>query len=185
MLHKIQKISKLCLIGFSILLLLIPLLIFVQWFCDDWSAIHHYMSYFGFDNPVNSQGLNIYSLPLLQQFIGFLGTLLSVSAWLIILVLLRKIFKNYIIANIFCTANAKYYQFIGYMFLLDSLITRPISGALLSIAATLSNPIGHRVITLSITNINLQSLFCGIILIIISRVMYLASQIQEEQQLTI
>ena len=185
MLNKIQKISNVFLFIFNTILVIMPILVLLQWFCSDISFVQFYTRSFGFSNPTTDAGLDIASLPLLQRFLGFLGTLLSISSWLISIVLLRKIFKNYSRANIFCVANARYYQILGYIFFLDALITRPLSGAILSIASTLSNPPGQRVISIGITSINLQSLFCGMIIIVIARVMYLASQIEEDQKLVI
>ena len=186
MLNKIERISNIFLFIFSIILVVIPILVFLQWFCSDVSFVHAYIAGgFGFYNPTTAAGLSIGSLPLFQQFLGFVGTLLGVSSWFISIVLLRKIFKNYSKSNIFCVVNARYYQILGYMFFLDALITRPLSGAILSIASTLSNPPGQRVVSIGISSVNLQSLFCGMILIVIARVMYLASQVEEEQKLTI
>ena len=64
-------------------------------------------------------------------------------------------------------------------------MAKPLCQALLTIAATLSNPPGQKQIIITFGMINLESLFCGAIIIVIARVMYLGNTLQEEQRLII
>ncbi|MFN7094908.1 MAG: DUF2975 domain-containing protein [Burkholderiales bacterium] len=81
--------------------------------------------------------------------------------------------------------NAQSYQKLGYLFFLDSFIAKPLCDIILTFAASLYNAPGHHYIAISFTMINLESLFCGAIIIVIAKVMYIGYKLQEEQQLVI
>ena len=114
---------------------------------------------------VAAAAIAIYRLPL------FLG-----------LFAVKDIFSNYQNGDIFTTANAKHYRRLGIIFFLDALITTPIGGALMSVAATLSKS-AKVFITFGTTNF--QAMFCGALIIVISWVMLEGSKINEENKYTV
>jgi hypothetical protein len=145
---------------------------------------------FGFFDPIKLGGLDPVQISnhlfsLREKWIGFFGTLIGLSPYFLAFWVLNCIFKNYCINNIFTLENAKYYQRLGYIFFFNSLFANPLCQALLTAAATLSNPPGQKQITITFGMINLESLFCGAIIIIIARVMYMGNKLQEEQRLVI
>jgi hypothetical protein len=102
-----------------------------------------------------------------------------------IIYLLSKVFHRYEIGEIFTINNAKYYYKIGIILFLDALLFQPISGALWVVAATISNPVGHRYIEIGIGMPNIMALLIGLLVIFISWVMIEGSRIHDEQQLII
>ena len=186
---QIHRISKIFLLVCYALLIIIPTLVLLQWFAIDSSLVQSFIKPFGFFNPImTSQGAVYFvdhHFSFIESLIGFVGTAIGLSPLILALVLLIKIFKNYCIGNIFSLKNAIYYKYLGHLFFFDALLAKPICQALLTMSATLSNALGHREIQVSFTNLNLESLFCGAIIIVIARVMHIGSKIQEEQQLVI
>jgi hypothetical protein len=145
---------------------------------------------FGFFDPIKLGGLESVQIAdhmfsWREKWIGFIGTIIGLSPYFLAFLLLNSIFKNYCANNIFTLENAKYYQRLGYIFFFNSLIANPLCQALLTAAATLSNPPGQKQITITFGMINLESLFCSAIIIIIARVMYMGNKLQEEQRLVI
>ncbi len=124
-------------------------------------------------------------LTSLAKWIGILTSLVcNLPIWLG-LFLLRTVFKSYKHGHIFIFENAKAYQKLGWLFFLNALLFKPLSEMGMILVATLSNPPGHRCITLNFGTPNLESIFCGVILIIISWVMIEGHRLQSEQELTI
>lgn len=188
--HQVQKISQIFLFIFRTLLISIPILIILQWFFIDVAIVHSWVKLFGFFDPITLNGLDPVGIAdhlfsWQERWLGFIGTIIGLSPFLLAFVLLNSIFKNYCANNIFSLENAKYYQRLGYIFFYNSLIANPLCQALLTAAATLSNPPGQKQITIAFGMINLESLFCGAIIIVIARVMYMGNKLQEEQRLVI
>lgn len=115
---------------------------------------------------------------LISQSIGLLPLFLS-------LFILKSIFQNYQNGEIFNASNARHYKKLGWLFFLDALIAQPLSGLMMVAAVTFSNPPGHRYLSLSFGTLNLEALFCGMLVIVISWVMLEASKLSEEQKFTI
>ena len=189
--NPIHKISQIFLFISWALLILLPIMVFCQWFLIDIPFVKNYVEYFGFFNPIKTGdgsvlvNIAIHTFTWQEKCIGFIGTLIGLLPLFLALIVLIPIFKNYSSGNIFSLKNARHYQQLGYIFIFDSLLAKPISQAVLTIAATLSNPPGQRQMMVSIGMINLESLFCGAIIIVIARVMYLGNKLQEEQRLVI
>ena len=192
MLNQIQRTATLFLLVFRALLIVIPLMVCLQWFFTDIPIIQSWVKVFGFFDPIKTDiggfkavWIADHIFTLKEKWIGFGGTMIGLSPLFLAITLLIPIFKNYRINNIFSLTNAKYYQKLGYVFFYDSLIAKPICQALLTIAATLSNPPGQQQIMITFGMINLESIFCGAIIIVITRVMYMGNKLQEEQRLVI
>ena len=189
--NPVQKISRKFLFIFRSLLIIIPILVILQWFFIDMPFVKSWVKLgFGFFDPIKLGGLDpvqiadhMFSWP--EKWIGFIGTIIGLSPYFLAFFVLNCIFKNYCSNNIFTLENAKYYQRLGYIFFFNSLIANPLCQALLTAAATLSNPPGQKQISITVGMINLESLFCGAIIIIIARVMYMGNKLQEEQRLVI
>jgi len=190
---QIQTISKLFSTIFGALLIVIPIMIILQWFFTDWIILKELFKPIAFFDPIMTTpegNLHLvyildHSFSLTEKWIGFIGTLIGLSPILLALIVLIPIFRNYGVNNIFSLNNAKRYQQLGYIFLYDSLLAKPICQALLTIAATLSNPPGQKQIMITFGMINVESLFCGAIIVIVARVMYLGHNLQEEQKFVI
>ncbi len=86
---------------------------------------------------------------------------------------------------IFSTTNAILYKKLGWLFFWDALLIHSLSHTLMVLAVTLTNPPGHRWISVQFGTPNLEALFCGVLLIVISWVMHEASKLHDEQKFTI
>ena len=189
--NKIQKVSfyfvKVC----NVLLILIPIIVTAIWFLPESVSLAGYLQKQALlnlsltnDTTVILDGSNT-ELIFLQKFLGFCGSIVSMASSYASLFFLRKIFINYENSSIFSLENARYYQKLGIYFFIDALIGKPAAEALFVLGATISNEVGNRVFSLSFGSRNLEVLFYGVIVLIISWVMIEASKLQEEHNSTI
>ncbi|WP_010300732.1 DUF2975 domain-containing protein [Candidatus Odyssella thessalonicensis] len=112
------------------------------------------------------------------EIIGFMPLYLS-------LFLLKKIFLNYSKGQIFLKENATFYKRLGLLCIVDAMLAKPLNSMLMILAVTLSNAPGHRYLSISFGTLNLGKLYGGLIIMVISWVMYQACQIEEDQRHTI
>jgi hypothetical protein len=121
----------------------------------------------------------------LAKVIGMTAYFLDLLPILISLVALIHIFKNYEKGEIFNSINARAYRLIGWMFIFDGLISKILYDAFMTLATTINNPPGSRMISFGFGAPNLEALFCGAVVIVISWVMLEASKLHEDQQYTV
>ncbi len=187
--QKIQQVSTKIIYFLDIALILYPSSLFLTWSLMDHSLIKKLIQEGILLNPiVTPEGsVNLGTIPLttLSKGIGILGSFLGAVPLLWGLWRLKKLFHNYKKGNVFSIENVQTYQVLGWLFFLDGLLAKPISEMLMILTATLSNPVGHRYISLSFGTPNLESLFCGVLIIVISWVMREGYKLQEDQELTI
>lgn len=189
MLEKIQKISKPFIIIFFVLLFIIPVFEFLQWFILGLYPFQAILEVLGIVKHAfyTYSLIDIYNMQFTfnQKLLGFFGGVVDLIALLLGLVLLIKLFKNYNKGIIFSISNTIYFKYLGYLFFIDGLVTKPIANGLKSLAITLNNPKGHKVISVTFSMINLETIFCGAIIIVIAKVMDIGYRMQEEQRLVI
>ena len=121
----------------------------------------------------------------LTQCIALFSDMLELLPILISLYALIQIFKQYKCGEIFNMANARYYRSIGWMFIFHGLITKSLSDSFMTIAVTLNAAPGHRYITFGFGSPNLEAIFCGAVVIVVSWVMLEAAKLHEEQKYTV
>ena len=124
-----------------------------------------------------------WTLPL--KGLGFLSEIIGLAPFLLSLLLLKSIFRNYYYGEIFSASSARKYRKLGLLTLLDALFIKPFSNMLLVFAATLTQPPGHRYITIMYNMDNFEALFLGVLIVVVSWVMLEASKVYDEQKLTI
>lgn len=189
---KIKKVSFHMVRAFNILLIAIPLILLLQWLFISikTTELSPFINFFGlFEKEVSTpEGLVnlsnvVWTLPL--KTLGFFAELIGLMPFLISLFILKSIFNDYQQGTIFSVANAQKYKNLGWISFIDALIIKSCSNSLLVLAVTLTNPPGHRYLTLAFGIPNLKALFLGALLIIISWVMLEASKIYDEQKFTI
>lgn len=185
----LKKSSTLLLALLYTLAVVVPVITAVQWLLIDNAYVNQLVSKIGLFNPIitpdGAVDIAKHTLTIETKLIGLSGCLIGVLPFFLGLVTLIKIFKRYRNNLVFTLDNAKSYKTLGYIFLLDSLIAKPISGMLMVLCATLSNPPGHRYITIIFALPNLEALFVGFIIILMAKVMLIGHQLQEEQKYTI
>ena len=194
---KIQKTSSYLLVIFNCLLVYLPLNIILFWTFIDADSMKNLFNGdwghgFGWestsllantpDGPINMISVK---WTVISKAIGFGSAALGTLPTFLGVLALRSVFKNYKKGDVFNVVNAIRYRYIGWLFVLSSLITKPISDGLLTFATTHSNAPGHRYLTLSFGTTDLGTVFYGVMIIIISWVMLEASKLQEEQKFTI
>lgn len=192
LMDRIQKVSSYLLIVFNILLIALPLLVFIQWFFMEvkTSDVSPFINFFGLLErtvPTPEGIVNLSTIPWtpLLKFLGFSADILNLIPLILSLFVLKFIFKNYQKGEVFSTANAMQYRRLGWLFVLNALFIKSLSNTFLVLAVTLTNPPGHRYITVSFGTPNMTALFCGILVIVISWVMLEASKLHDDQQFTI
>ena len=188
--NNIKKLSRILLLALNALIVLTPLALVAWWI----------MAY------LKSAGLIDLSLACIEQVVhtpdgfvnlfsvtwtprlwllGLLSDVISIAPFWLSLFLLKRLFTNYANSDIFTRSNALIYRSLGYLLLIDALVTKLLSETLLVVAATLANPNGSGYLTFSFGTPSLASLFYSLIVIVVSQVMLEASRLHDEQQLTI
>lgn len=183
--NTIKRISLVFVTIFYFLLGSLNLIIFVIWFLPNsilTKTLIHYgvIPFQGFWNSGPPQ-FEIFNFK--SKCIGCLGSFIEFIPFCLALIILIKIFKNYFRGNIFSLANAKAYQWLGYLFFIDALVAKPIAQILVSYAFSLNT--SRPMFSFGIGMNNLESVFCGMIIIVVAKVMYLAHKMQEEEKLII
>jgi hypothetical protein len=161
----------------------------VQWLFIDTAPIKNLLKQEFLQPPVSTPdgyvNLSAVQWSFPAKIIGFIAQCVKFIPLYISLFVLRSIFLNYQKGEIFSTINACYYGYLGWAFFLDTLIVLPLGNLLMVLAVTLPNPPGHRYITIGFGTLNVEALFCGVLVIIISWIMLEASKIHDEQKFTI
>lgn len=187
--EKLQKLSRRLKATFQILTFAVPIFIVLQWLLIDWSFFNNLAKSGVFFNSVaTSEGtINFATISLtpMAKFIGCFGQLLGSLPYVLGYMLLEKLFSAYQKGNIFISSNTQIYKKLGWLAFFNGILIIPLTQTLMVLAATLSNPPGHRYITLSFGTPNLEAILCGLLVIVIAWVMEEAQSLSEENQLTV
>jgi hypothetical protein len=122
---------------------------------------------------------------LMSRLLGACASLWSLLPLLVGLLVLKRLASAYYRGEIFTLANARSYRTLGLVFFIDALLIKPLHQALLSLAVTLNNPPGSRVIAIAFGTQNINMLLLGGLLIFISWIMIQGHRLQEENDLTV
>jgi Protein of unknown function (DUF2975) len=186
---KIQRVSRYLLVIFNALLVILPLFVIIQWLFIDTDTIKNLLDQGFLQKPISTPegyvNLSTIHWSFLAKIIGLLAQSVGLLPLFLSLFVLKSIFLNYRKGEIFSTINASHYRHLGWLFFLDALIAQPLSNLLMVLAVTLTNPPGHRYITLSFGTPNIEALFCGMLVIVISWIMLEASKLHDEQKFTV
>lgn len=187
--NRIQTVSSYLVTIFNLLLFILPIASVLSWFYIDTPFIQQWISKGILFTPVQTPAGIVYldkvSWTPLTKTLGLASELIELLPFFISLFILKSIFKNYQNSKIFTTQNARSYKHLGWLFLAHACLAKPLSDLLLVGATTLSNPPGQRYLSFGLGTPNLESVFCGSILLVISWIMLEASKLQDEQTLTI
>ncbi|MCX7338741.1 MAG: DUF2975 domain-containing protein [Alphaproteobacteria bacterium] len=186
---QIEKVSSYLLTILTILVIILPLYIILQWLFIDTGTMKHLMAEGILMNPINAPegivNLSTVNWTLFSKGAGFASHAIGSLPFFLSLFVLRSIFQNYQKGEIFNTINATHYKKLGWLCFLDALIAQPLADTLMILAVTFSNPPGHRYVAISYGTPNLEALFFGLILIVISWVMLEGSKLHDDQKFTI
>lgn len=190
---KIQRVSSLLLIVLNVLLVVIPLWVVIQRFFLTPTEVKELIANGGWwmtagyivETPEGSVDLSTLNWTLFSRVLFLAAGIVDTLPLFLSLFVLKLLFKNYRQGEIFSKGNALLYKYLGWLFFFDALLAKPLSETLSVLLATLQNSPGHRYIAIMFSTPNLEALFCGIIMIVISWVMLEASKLHDEQQFTV
>ncbi|CCG96357.1 DUF2975 domain-containing protein [Marinobacter nauticus] len=123
-------------------------------------------------------------LTMTTRFLAFLASMLPCGILMYALQQLIHLFRHYENQEIFTLATATHYQKLGYVFFYWAAGAFLYSG-LISVILSFNNPPGERVLSLTFTGIDLLSILCGFVVLIISWVMKEAQKIADEHMHTV
>lgn len=190
LMEKIQKISRYTLNAISLFIVMLPLIeVLMGAFVDSpfvKSLRESNMVTRNIEIPQGSTlDLNTVHWTPLTKGMTVLAHLFALLPALMGLFLLRGILKRYVDGDIFNTQNAKGYNHIAWLFFIKAILIKPLSASLEVMAATWFNPPRQFLITISFGTPNLELLFYGVLVIVVSWVMLEASKIHDEQKFVI
>ena len=179
---KIKRISRLFRLLFQILFVALPIIYAYGWVIAPKPLI---MLSHMFVIQVVPAGLPIlHSFTTSTRIYGFLATLIPVGMTMLGLVFLIKLFRLYEQGIIFASQAVSCLRRLGYV-LLVSQVLQMVYDLLISLTVTWHNPVGHRMLAMTITGTNIAIVLAALLLLLISWIMAEACKLQEEQQLTI
>lgn len=173
---QIQRVSRYLLIALNLLLFAIPCFVIAQGFMEKDQMI---------DTPEGFVNVRTLTWAAGTKAIWLAGLAVNMVPIFLSLFVLKTLFRNYQIGEIFTKNNANQYRKLGLLFFIYALVAEPISNLLTILAVTLTNPPGHRYIQLALGTPNLEALFCGILVLVISWIMREATKMHDEQSLTV
>ena len=180
--EKLKRVSLRVLLLLRILLILIPVITLLSWLFPDNTLSKCILgpSIGGF---IKADQVNVFMWN--NKLIGLVGSFFNLLPFVLSLIWLIKLFKNYALGDIFTVSNAKIYSRLGYVCLFSAFLLQPISQALFSAAVSINYSSGQRFISFSFGGGNLTAIIGGASLIVIAYVMRIGHEIDEERNLTI
>lgn len=182
MYKKLNKISLRVLLLLRVLVILIPVVTLLSWIFSE-NIFSESILGPSIGELIKADQVNIFKLN--NKLIGIAGSFFNLLPFVLSLVWLIRLFKNYAIGDIFTVQNAKIYSHLGYVCLLSALVFQPISQALFSLAVSINYAVGQRFIAFGFGGGNLTAIIGGAFLIVIAYVMRIGHEINEERNLTI
>lgn len=189
---KIQKISSYLLFVFKIIMVTLPIFLTMKWIFISLKTtdVSDVINFFGIlektiSTPEGYINLSTVTWTPILKLLGFLADLMDSLPFLISLFFLQKLFSCYRDGEFFTRRNAILYRKLGFLYLIDALFIKSFSQMLMIFAVTMSNPPGHRYLSISFGSPNLSSLFYGTLVIVVSWIMLEASRLHEEHKFVI
>ena len=177
-LSKIKKFSKYIHLLLSFLLVVIPLYYILYW------AFINYLPETLINVNIHSTPLIPNKLPIKLQFIGFITSLLPLSALTYGLVNIRKLFSFYKEGVIFSFEHVSFFKNTAKALLLWVVLSIVYESAK-SVLFSAGNPPGSRVLKVGFSSAEITTLMVGGIVLIIAWVMDEGRILSEEKELTV
>ena len=177
---KIEKISSKLYVVFSVFLITVPVITVLFWL-------------FYNEMPENlvavSTGLpSDFPIPATldgtQQILGFVVSLLQLSANLLAIVTIMRLLKLYRVGQIFSATHVMYFKRLGYLLIFYD-IAGIIQTTALGFVMTMNNPPGQRMLTIGMSSDDITLFVVAAIVLMLSWVMDEGRRQAEEQALTI
>jgi hypothetical protein len=184
--QKIKRLSKILSIATLAVLYLLPVYQAGYWITDGYP----FLTFLGFDLSHKISQINLVQIPPLAEMnahiklLGFLVDLIPTGIAMISLAYLAKLFRLYEQLSIFSEKSVQCIRYSGYALLINQLI-HPIYIGLMTFTLTFSNPPGQRNITISLGSEEIKFIGIALFIILISWIMEIGCNLQEEQANTI
>lgn len=177
---KIQRISKRLGCFFHIGMFVMPLFVLYYWLGYNTSPIQLINSAL----PGNGGRAMPQVLEFNSRLIGLAGDLPALIVILLALVTLRRLFFLYAHGDLFTEENVAQYRVLSKL-AFWGILADIVNKSALTVALTINNPPGQRLLTVGFTGDHIKLLLIAVILIIIARVMNEGREIYDENQLTV
>lgn len=181
--EKIQKYSRRVRIVLQGLLILAPLLTLYYWLTVSTDMDYLFRSGI-IETDLDPMIFANQSLTFTTRVWAFVASLLPCGILMYALKQLINLFQYYERQEIFTLSTTSHYQKLGYVFFYWAAGAFVYSG-LISVILSFNNPPGERVLSLTFTGIDLLSILCGFVVLIISWVMTEAQKIADEHMHTV
>ena len=140
-----------------------------------------------FDHAIHLRVIPV-GLPLLHplqwqdQCLGLLISLMPLSLLIAGCMQMIRLFSRYKAGHLFTDVNARCFQRLAGLLFAWVFLIQFIYQALLTVALTWHNPIGHRILAISFDQNDILMLFAAVIIFLLGKIMAIAAQLQDEQQ---
>ena len=159
-----------------LLVFLVPVICALYWIF--FNQVRHLPNMANFPVPVTG------NLPAFSRILAFFTDLIPLSVLVYGLFVLTRLFALYENGIIFAKANVDCFNRLGRAMIIW-VVCHFLNNSLISIALTLHNPPGHRMITVGLEGAEFSALFVGGIILTVTWVMDEARKIKEDYELFI
>lgn len=180
--QKIKSTSHVLYLLFSALCWIMPLLIIYFILFDLDGIFNLWSSWFTVISPDQIQNISDFSF--LHRLIILGIQFIPLSITILICHKLAQLFKLYEQGYLFEENNIRLIKSVGIYMMLGQLI-QLIYQPLISIALTFNNPVGKRLIVMTVSTTNLSTIITALIILVTSWIIKEASQLKTDTQLTI
>lgn len=126
----------------------------------------------------------LHTLTITEKLLGFTVSLVPITVTLVGLAYLTRLFSMYAQGNLFDKKNVIYIKRIAYALIISQIIN-PFYQLCMGFVLTKGNPIGHRVMSITLDQTNIALVLLAGLIIVIAWMTAEGFRLREEQQLTI
>lgn len=181
--HYLQATFKI--LSFAVLVFIILLWSFVDILPTEISGMFNFSYFTNNSTPGGAVNLLTMQHSTISKLICFIGSLIGSLPYILAYYTLHKLFANYAKGKIFIHENVSIYQRLGRILFMNGLLCIPLHDSLMVLAATINNAPGQRMLNISFGTPNLEAILLGFVIMVIAWVMQQASDLNNEQQLTV
>ena len=182
--ERIKRLSRRLKVFFIIVIVLLPCIQAVGWaYFNPQSAttLNHALD----PTRYNMSPENIKApLTPASRLVGFIAGMIPTGLNMLALFYLVRLFGLYAQGLIFTRDNVRYIRLTGYVLLIRQ-AAHPVHQTLETIALTINNPPGQRMIQIGLTDDNLSQIVVALIIILVSWIMDEGRKLKEEEALVI
>lgn len=120
----------------------------------------------------------------MTQWLGFAVAAVPTAITCAMLYNLAVLFGGYARGEVFTPGSVRRIRRVGVLLLVREALN-PFFGAAMTIALTISNPPGHRMVSVGLGSSNLTMLVTALMIIVVAHIMDQARELHEESMLTI